>query len=649
MKNIKRFLSVLLAIALCFSLVPCMAFAEGEILIQQANATVTEPEKGGHPDLFPISGDEEKYSVSVNYWYFYEEPYPYLNEQSTFESGCKYALRVVFTPQDGYKFNNDTVFTINGKSTCSYGADGMREIIFDLPREVFDVASAYELKQALNMSTPVKAINITADFTVNDDCMIYLDPEHINNYCDTVVTINKGVTLTVGNGGMIGSFWPSYEGDWQTPPLPNSVIINNGTVIIEDGGCTEADFDTSNGTIVIKEGGSAVCCNVNNGTVTIESGATYATSQGLEAVNRGTVTINEGALMQSRFGSAIVNEEGGVINLNGEFMCGCINYDGIDYMWFNNMGEVNGHGSVILYEATQERPVSDMDAAIETMMRQLGQETRFDNWDDINIIKMVTVSSYEELESALTGERVVAGEQVEGDMDVLIVLADSIVVPEGGNISTMAMMIIPEGTSVTVSDGGRLECGIENLGSVIVEQGGKLYTTMGGYIRNNHEMVIAEGGELKSQMGSSVINAEGASLLINGEFLCGCIGFDGDDGYWFENGGELKGTGFITLYEADRQMVPVSDMDALVEKLEAEIQGAGDPLPQVRKMSHIPGDINNDGAVNNKDLTRLFQYLSDWDVAVNEAALDVNGDGKANNKDLTRLFQYLSDWDVEIC
>ena len=69
---------------------------------------------------------------------------------------------------------------------------------------------------------------------------------------------------------------------------------------------------------------------------------------------------------------------------------------------------------------------------------------------------------------------------------------------------------------------------------------------------------------------------------------------------------------------------------------------------KVKKSTHIPGDINDDGKVNNKDLTRLFQYLSDWDVKVNEAALDVNGDGKHNNKDLTRLFQYLSDCDVRM-
>ena len=65
-------------------------------------------------------------------------------------------------------------------------------------------------------------------------------------------------------------------------------------------------------------------------------------------------------------------------------------------------------------------------------------------------------------------------------------------------------------------------------------------------------------------------------------------------------------------------------------------------------LKHIPGDINNDGVVNNKDFSRLFQYLSGWNVVVNEAALDVNGDGSVNNKDATRLFQYVSGWNVNI-
>lgn len=66
------------------------------------------------------------------------------------------------------------------------------------------------------------------------------------------------------------------------------------------------------------------------------------------------------------------------------------------------------------------------------------------------------------------------------------------------------------------------------------------------------------------------------------------------------------------------------------------------------KELYLPGDINGDGKVNNKDVTRLFQYLSGMDVEVVNNVLDVNGDGKVNNKDVTRLFQYLSGMDVKI-
>ena len=68
----------------------------------------------------------------------------------------------------------------------------------------------------------------------------------------------------------------------------------------------------------------------------------------------------------------------------------------------------------------------------------------------------------------------------------------------------------------------------------------------------------------------------------------------------------------------------------------------------VEVQKHIAGDINNDGKVNMKDVTRLHQYINGWDVAVVESAIDVNGDGKVNMKDLTRLHQYINGWDVVI-
>lgn len=63
---------------------------------------------------------------------------------------------------------------------------------------------------------------------------------------------------------------------------------------------------------------------------------------------------------------------------------------------------------------------------------------------------------------------------------------------------------------------------------------------------------------------------------------------------------------------------------------------------------YTPGDINGDGAVNVKDLTRLMRYINHEDVEVVTAALDVNGDGSVNVKDLTRLMRYINHEDVEI-
>lgn len=61
---------------------------------------------------------------------------------------------------------------------------------------------------------------------------------------------------------------------------------------------------------------------------------------------------------------------------------------------------------------------------------------------------------------------------------------------------------------------------------------------------------------------------------------------------------------------------------------------------------HLAGDINDDGLIDNKDVTRLLRYVSGWDVDVMTSALDVNGDGLTNIKDALRLLKYVSEYDV---
>ncbi len=68
----------------------------------------------------------------------------------------------------------------------------------------------------------------------------------------------------------------------------------------------------------------------------------------------------------------------------------------------------------------------------------------------------------------------------------------------------------------------------------------------------------------------------------------------------------------------------------------------------VNVISYIPGDVNKDDVINNKDLALLLRFVSDWDVEIDELAADVNRDGIVNNVDLGILLRYLSDWDVEL-
>ncbi len=64
--------------------------------------------------------------------------------------------------------------------------------------------------------------------------------------------------------------------------------------------------------------------------------------------------------------------------------------------------------------------------------------------------------------------------------------------------------------------------------------------------------------------------------------------------------------------------------------------------------SHVPGDINDDKAVNIKDVTRLMQIIAGWSFEALPEALDVNGDNTIDLKDVTRLLQYIAGWTVTV-
>ena len=516
---------------------------------------------------------------------------------------------------------------------------------------VIDVTSEAEFAAALDMDTPVAAINIISDFTVTSDCTVQFDKNHINNYSSVVVTVKEGVTLTVGNKGAIGTFWPSYEGDWETPPLPEGRMVNNGTIIVDDGGWIDASFEENSGTIIVKDGAFATCVSENNGTVIVEGGM-YLTPQGSKCVNNGVIRVGEKATMISRFGTPIINEEGGTIELYGEFMCGVLGFDG-GVMLFENHGEVTGSGYVTLdYMGPEDAPMPDMDAMIERMMAQLGQTSRFENWEDIDIFVQYEVTSYEKIKS-LSKDRTVAGEHVEGNMDLIFFIRGNVVVPEGESINVMSLFVVAEDASLTVNGEAELEGGIRNRSRIEVMPGGILATTMGGDIVNEGKLTLHEGAVLISQMGGSVVNLEGAEMTLDGTFYCGCIGGESGDGCWFENFGNASGKGEMILYEAAPDFLPVNDMEQLV-KYTAEKFGEEKNVPEIKagepedEIKWTPGDINGDDNVDNKDIVTLFRYVSGGDVSVNEYALDTNGDGAVDNKDIVTLFRYVSGGNAEL-
>lgn len=60
----------------------------------------------------------------------------------------------------------------------------------------------------------------------------------------------------------------------------------------------------------------------------------------------------------------------------------------------------------------------------------------------------------------------------------------------------------------------------------------------------------------------------------------------------------------------------------------------------IRVVNYTPGDVNNDGIINGKDVTAIRRYNAGSSVSINLEAADVNDDGVINGKDVTLIRRY---------
>jgi uncharacterized repeat protein (TIGR02543 family) len=111
-------------------------------VIKTANCTITAPAAGATPDFTAVASDSSKYSVVVDHWFLLEGKGPELTPTDVFEAGKSYSVRVRFTENEGYSFDDHTAFTINDTETSGYSAHtkGCRQVTFTVPAESTEYA-----------------------------------------------------------------------------------------------------------------------------------------------------------------------------------------------------------------------------------------------------------------------------------------------------------------------------------------------------------------------------------------------------------------------------------------------------------------------------------------------------------------------------
>ena len=88
--------------------------------------------------------------------------------------------------------------------------------------------------------------------------------------------------------------------------------------------------------------------------------------------------------------------------------------------------------------------------------------------------------------------------------------------------------------------------------------------------------------------------------------------------------------------------IPATGEHVYEDDYDEECDECGDLRDVPEKPTYIPGDLNGDGDLSNRDQALMQQYLNGWGVTVVFEAADVNGDGDINNRDLAALQRILN-------
>ncbi len=160
------------------------------------------------------------------------------------------------------------------------------------------------------------------------------------------------------------------------------------------------------------------------------------------------------------------------------------------------------------------------------------------------------------------------------------------------------------------------------------------------YVEHGEEITLSDVSYDASLLGGTLSEIENEDNMSS-------VVWDGEDGVYVGDGVFLTLTFEIS---EDAEVNTTSDVRiyCLPSNGENEDQQYTAIKGAVCIIDKIAGDINCDGISDNKDLSGLVRYLSNYEVNVKSEALDTNGDGKTNNRDALCLVKHLTGWSVKM-